>query len=97
MGEKPFHERVTGGVVGIAGEAHGGGKIDPAVIHDVAKQLREAYPHADFDSGVNYMQGMDMIIIDHEPGLDPASDAADVADMQRRIAEMIAASFTRAV
>ncbi len=93
MAEKPFIGRVTGGVVGIAGEAHGVGKIDPAVIREVARRLREAYPHADFDTGVNYMQGVDTIIIDHAPGADPAADAAAVAEHQRQIAEMIAAAF----
>jgi hypothetical protein len=93
---KPFHERVTGGVVGIAGEAHGAGKIDRAVIQELARQLREAYPQADFDTGVNYMQGVDTIIIDHEPGTDAAADAAEMAEHQRRIEAMIAAAFATA-
>ncbi len=96
MAAKPFHERVTGGVVGIAGEAHDVGKIDPAVIRDVARQLADAYPHADFDTGVNYMQGTDTIIIEYEAGNDPASDAANRAEGERRIAAMIAQAFSRA-
>jgi hypothetical protein len=96
MAAKPFHERIIGGVVGIAGEAHGAGKIDRAVIREIARRLREAYPQADFDTGVNYMQGSDTIIIEHEPGEDADADAAEMVVHQRRIAAMIAAAFTTA-
>jgi hypothetical protein len=97
MAENPFHERVTGGVVGIAGEAHGVGKIDAAVIREVAQQLADAYPNATFDTGVNYMQGVDTIIIDYAAGADSAADAAELVEHERRIAAMIASAFSRAV
>jgi hypothetical protein len=96
MAGKGFSERMTGGVVSIAGEAHAVGKIDPAVIRDVARQLADAWPHANFDTGVNYMQGTDTIIIDCAAGTDPASDAVDRAEHEGRIAGMIALAFSRA-
>jgi hypothetical protein len=85
----PFHERVTGGAVGIAGEAHGVGKIDPRVIRALAQHLADAYPKADFDTGVIYMQGQDTVIIEYTRGADSAADDADVAEHQRQIAAMI--------
>jgi hypothetical protein len=96
MESKPFHERVTGGVVGIAGEAHGVGKIDPAVIRAVATQLRERYPNATFDTGVNYMQGSDTIIIEFAPGEEPEADAAARAEHQEQIAAIVANAFADA-
>src|SRR5690349_10724667 len=95
MAGKSFRDRVTGGVVGIAGEAHAAGKIDPAVIRALTRQLTDAYPNADFDTGVNYMQGTDTIIVEFERGADSSADAAHVEEHQRLIAEMIVAAFAQ--
>jgi hypothetical protein len=96
MGERPFSERITGGVVGIAGESHGGARIDRTVIQIVQHQLAAAYPQATFDTGINYAQGFDTIVFEFESGADPANDETAVAEHSNEIAQMIAQALAEA-
>jgi hypothetical protein len=96
MAEKPFSERITGGVVGIAGESHGGARIDRTVIQIVQHQLAAAYPHAAFDTGINYAQGFDTIVLEYERGANPANDETAAAEHRDKIVQMIAQALAEA-